>query len=104
MQRTSGLVDRHRPQAIAAARRIVRLDGIELEREARFYAVVTSGRATRRCADRPAVLEEAGSATDDVFAALDEERATHDLPPDEEPGEWRSLSPPLVNRPPYAPK
>jgi bifunctional DNase/RNase len=52
----------------------------------------------------PAVLDEAGIAAGDVFAALDEERVKHGLPEDDEPAEWRSLSPHLVNRPPYPPK
>jgi RNA polymerase sigma factor (sigma-70 family) len=44
------------------------------------------------------VMEEAGIATSDTFRALDEEREKHGVQ-EEQPGEWRSLSPALALRP-----
>jgi RNA polymerase sigma factor (sigma-70 family) len=45
----------------------------------------------------PAVMDEAAIPAADAFRALDEERARHGLvDEDEEPAEWRSLSPELV--------
>ena len=42
------------------------------------------------------ILETSGIVSEDVFGALDEERARHDLPTEDEPSEWRSLTPAIA--------
>jgi RNA polymerase sigma factor (sigma-70 family) len=44
----------------------------------------------------PEVMDEAAITAADAFGALDDERARHGLPEDEEPAEWRSLTPEIA--------
>jgi RNA polymerase sigma factor (sigma-70 family) len=44
----------------------------------------------------PDVMDEAAISAADTFAELDEELAKHGVPEDEEPAEWRSLTPELA--------
>jgi bifunctional DNase/RNase len=122
-----------RPLTVDLALRLLGSAGAAIERvavsslrERVFYAVVAvrAGDAVHEVDARPSdalnlavragapilvdplVLDEAGIPAADAYGALDEERARHGLPEDDEPAEWRSLSPELVGTwaPPHPPK
>jgi bifunctional DNase/RNase len=112
-----------RPLTVDLTLRLLALAGAQIERvtvsslrEKTFYAVIAlrAGETVHEVDARPsdalnlavrsgvpifvdpAVLEEAGIPAADAFRGLDEERVKHGWPDDDEPAEWRSLSPELV--------
>jgi RNA polymerase sigma factor (sigma-70 family) len=113
-----------RPLTVELSVRLLELAGARVERvavaslrEKTFYATITlrAGDGMHEVDARPsdalnlavrvgapivvdpAVMDEAGIPAADAFRALDEERVRYGLvEEDEEPGEWRSLSPELV--------
>jgi RNA polymerase sigma factor (sigma-70 family) len=118
-----GGVTTPRPLTVELTLRLLEAADAEVERvtvaslrEHTFYAVVAlrAGDAVHEVDARPSdalnlavragapilvdpdVMDEAAISAADAFAGLDVERAKHDLAEDEEPAEWRSLTPDLA--------